>query len=75
MVWSIEVSSTKDTNSTLPKLHSKMDTHVPKKSEPRDDAVEDQGLGDSSFHSTKICYTRYNAPFWQIVIVSFVAFG
>ncbi|KAJ5637608.1 hypothetical protein N7490_007487 [Penicillium lividum] len=25
--------------------------------------------------SHKICYTRYNSPFWQIVIVSFVAFG
>ncbi|KAJ5614496.1 hypothetical protein N7528_008150 [Penicillium herquei] len=28
---------------------------------------------DSS--TEKICYSRYNSPFWQVVIVSFVAFG
>jgi hypothetical protein len=28
-----------------------------------------------SHGDSKICYTRYNSPFWQIVIVSFVAFG
>ena len=32
-------------------------------------------IGDMANLSHKICYTRYNSPFWQVVIVSFVAFG
>ncbi|CEJ57892.1 hypothetical protein PMG11_06569 [Penicillium brasilianum] len=38
------------------------------------DVEEDQTMANRSSDS-KICYTRYNSPFWQIVIVSFVAFG
>jgi hypothetical protein len=38
------------------------------------DVEEDQIMANHNSDS-KICYTRYNSPFWQIVIVSFVAFG
>ncbi|KAL2820308.1 major facilitator superfamily domain-containing protein [Aspergillus granulosus] len=36
---------------------------------------EDAALAEIDVSSEKICFSRYNSPFWQVVIVSFVAFG
>jgi hypothetical protein len=36
---------------------------------------EDAGMGETDIISQKLCFSRYNSPFWQIVVVSFVAFG
>jgi hypothetical protein len=32
-------------------------------------------VAETDIISQKICFTRYNSPFWQIVVVSLVAFG
>lgn len=51
-----------------------MDYQTSKATKIHTGVEEEQAMAVSSSDS-KICYTRYNSPFWQIVIVSFVAFG
>jgi hypothetical protein len=36
---------------------------------------KDRVMGDTMRVSQKISYSRYNSPFWQVVVVSIVAFG
>jgi hypothetical protein len=57
------------------KIHFKMNHQTSKATETHTSVEEEQAMAVSSSDSKKICYTRYNSPFWQIVIVSFVAFG
>jgi hypothetical protein len=57
------------------KIQLKMDHQTSKETESHTSVEEEQAMAVSSSDSKKICYTRYNSPFWQIVIVSFVAFG
>lgn len=52
-----------------------MNHQTSKATETHTSVEEEQAMAVSSSDSKKICYTRYNSPFWQIVIVSFVAFG
>lgn len=56
------------------KIQFKMDYQTSKATKIHTGVEEEQAMAVSSSDS-KICYTRYNSPFWQIVIVSFVAFG
>jgi hypothetical protein len=52
-----------------------MDHQTSKATNPRTSVEEEQEVAGSNNGSNNICYTRYNSPFWQIIIVSFVAFG
>jgi hypothetical protein len=52
-----------------------MDHQTSKATETHTSVEEEQATTGRNSDSMKICYTRYNSPFWQIVIVSFVAFG
>jgi hypothetical protein len=36
---------------------------------------EDTAVAEMDMSSEKICFSRYNSPFWQVVVVSLVAFG
>lgn len=52
-----------------------MDHQTSKATKNHDGVEEEEVIAVNSSVSNKICYSRYNSPFWQIVIVSFVAFG
>jgi hypothetical protein len=50
--------------------------HETAKSQDISPAIEeDTAVAELDMSSEKICFSRYNAPFWQVVVVSFVAFG
>jgi hypothetical protein len=36
---------------------------------------EETAVAEMDMTSEKICFSRYNSPFWQVVVVSLVAFG
>ncbi|GAM44133.1 MFS transporter [Talaromyces pinophilus] len=52
-----------------------MDSDAPKTATTPTKNERDRVMVETTSVSQKICFSRYNSPFWQVVIVSIVAFG